>query len=431
MGLTWQEAFILTTTLVLLVQGLFFSSAMLYSWKDPSTLLAVAPPRLVFGKPRRKFSLLVPARFEEGVIKQTILACSRINYPKDQYEVIVITRNDDPATKEKVVEAMRECKDCDVRLLTCDELPINKSKSLNAGLFEAKYPLVGVFDAEDEPHPDLLTAIDTFLDQNPGTDVVQSGVQLVNVASTWFSAIACLEYYFWFKSVLPLFSFLGSTPLGGNTVFFKKYALLRVGGWDEYCLTEDAEIGMRLAAAGFRIRMIYDGALATLEETPPSSDSFVRQRTRWIQGYLQTAAKGYWAKQKSPAKRWLSLYLLLQPAVHEILAIAFVVGPAASLFMRAPLILTYAAFLPLFFLALQMGSMIIGLAHLKRNHRLNFPRRLYLQLVASYFPYQFLITFSFVRAVKRILTAQTGWEKTVHYDLHRQFLFGVNVAAGI
>ena len=89
-------------------------------------------------------------------------------------------------------------------------------------------------------------------------DVVQSGVQLINFRSRWFSALNVLEYFFWFKSVLHLFGRMGTILLGGNTVFFKREWLNRIGGWDADCLTEDADAGLRLSVAGAKIKIIYD-----------------------------------------------------------------------------------------------------------------------------------------------------------------------------
>lgn len=419
-GLSWQEALVLGITIILTIQGLFFTITMLYSWREPQGLLRVTPPRLIFGRPRRKFSLLIPARFEEKVLGETLAACAAINYPSDQFEVIAICRTDDQGTISIVIDAIKNLKHLNLRLVTYDGFPINKPKYLNVGIKETQFPFVGVFDAEDQPHPDLLRAIDTFLDYNPKTDVVQSGIQLVNIQSSWFSALACLEYYFWFKSVLPMFSFLGSTPLGGNTVFFKKYALDKVGGWDESCLTEDADIGIRLAAAGFQTRMIYDGALATLEETPPTAEAFIRQRTRWIQGYLQTLKKGFWIEQESPIKILLSLYLLLQPVMHEILAFLFILGPVMTIFLHVPLMITIFSFFPLYFLAIQLGAGQVGLYHLQKNHHLRFSWTIYPKLLIFYYPYQFLISLAFLRAVKRLLASEFGWEKTVHLNLHRE-----------
>ena len=119
-----------------------------------------------------------------------------------------------------------------------------------------------------------------------GVGVVQSGVQLMNFNDHWFGIHNCLEYFFWFKSRLHFYAQVGMIPLGGNTVFVRRELLERVKGWDEHCLTEDADIGLRLSVLGERIRVVYDSQHVTREETPDSVASFIRQRTRWQQGFL-------------------------------------------------------------------------------------------------------------------------------------------------
>lgn len=423
---SWSVIFVFTTTLILFLQGIFFTIAMFYTWKDPQTPARVSPPHKKMN-PKNSFSLIIPVRHEEKVIKHTLEAFSRIKYPQNFFEVLVVARIDDTGTIEKVNEVLNKIKNENFKLITFDGYPINKPKALNIALKKARGNFVAIFDAEDEPNPELLAVVDTFLQKNPQTAVVQGGVQLINVNSRWFSPIACLEYYFWFKSVLPLFSFLGSTPLGGNTVFFLKEALKRIGGWDEKCLTEDAEIGLRITAAGYKTSMIYDESLATLEETPPDTTSFVKQRTRWIQGYLQTISRGYWARQKSFRKELISFYLLVQPVIHQLLILLLVLGPILSVFMEVPLILSLISFIPLYFLALQWGALLIGLAHLRKNYQIKFSPFLYLKLLICYFPYQFVIGYSFLRAVKRTLAKEVAWEKTLHTNQHRDLIFNLNV----
>jgi cellulose synthase/poly-beta-1,6-N-acetylglucosamine synthase-like glycosyltransferase len=150
----------------------------------------------------------------------------------------------------------------------------------------AKGDIVTIFDAEDEPHPDILQVINTtFL--NEAVDVVQSGVQLMNHNSKWFCFLNVLEYFFWFKSSLHFFARCGMTPLGGNTVFVRRPLMQQLGGWDHTTLTEDADLGIRLCIAKARVRILYDDEFVTKEETPHTIEQFIKQRTRWNQGFIQ------------------------------------------------------------------------------------------------------------------------------------------------
>ena len=125
--------------------------------------------------------------------------------------------------------------------------------------------MVTIFDAEDDIHPEIFNVINTVL-LNEEVSVVQGGVQLMNYQSKWYSVLNVLEYFFWFKSRLHYHARLGMTPLGGNTVFFTRDVLQRVGGWDEQDLTEDADIGIRISLLGEQMRVIYDDRYVTREE---------------------------------------------------------------------------------------------------------------------------------------------------------------------
>src|SRR5207244_6933712 len=122
-----------------------------------------------------------------------------------------------------------------------------------------------IFDAEDEPHPDILNIINTSM-LNEDIDAVQSGVQLMNHNTKWFCFLNVLEYFFWFKSSMHFFARIGMTPPGGNTVFVRRELLEQLGGWDVNCLTEDAELCIRLCLAQACLRLFYDDEYVTREE---------------------------------------------------------------------------------------------------------------------------------------------------------------------
>ncbi len=418
------EIFVLLTTLILFIQGSFLVVASLYTWRRPETVTEVKPSRLVYGQSKTKFSLIIPARHEENIIKETLLAYNQIDYPRELLEVFVVVRVDDSKTTAKIKEALKEI-NYNLQLIAFDDLPINKPKGLNEGLKGARGDFVGIFDAEDRPHPEILKTIDFFLEENPGTDVVQGGVQLINLKDNWFTPLSCLEYYYWFKSVIPLLSKLTAVPLGGNTIFIKRSALEKLKGWDETILTEDADLGIRLSSLNYKIGTIYSEELATLEETPKTITSFIQQRTRWVQGFLQTIAKGWWRKQKDYKKQVLTFYLLSQPIIHSLLTFLFLLGPLFSFFVRVPVWLSLISYLPLYFLFLHWGLILIGLWHLKCDYQIKVTPSLCLKAILFYFPYQTLVLLAFLRAVTRMLLGNFSWEKTAHYEIDHFALAGL------
>ena len=313
--LSWAEL-LLNGVLVILSLGLFTVSSttlwwMLHAWRSPDALAATGFRRRAAGAPR-SFSLLLPARHEQDVLGDTIDALARLDHP--EYEVIVIIGHDDPET-EFVARQSAQRHPGIVKVVMDHNVPKNKPKALNTALPECRGDIVGVFDAEDEVHPGLLRLVEARFEES-GADVVQAGVQLMNVQTSWWSLRNCLEYYFWFRSRLHFHAEKRFIPLGGNTVFIRTELLREVHGWDPDCLAEDCEIGVRLSTRGAVVAVAYDPQAVTREETPGSIRALVKQRTRWDQGFLQVLRKGEWRKLPSRRQRWLARYTLAMPMLQ-------------------------------------------------------------------------------------------------------------------
>lgn len=410
---------ILIISTLFLFQGAITVLAMLYTWENEERLKNISPPIPQFEKPKHSFSLIIPARHEKKVIGDTLRAMSRLDYPQRLLEVLVVVRQDDGGTIREVSQALTKINRSNFHLIVFDGEPINKPHSLNIGLYHAQHEVIGVFDAEDEPHPQILRFVDLKLSQDK-IDVVQAGVQLINLDTAWFSPLNCLEYYFWYKSVLPFFSHLGATPVGGNSVFFKKAALVNVLGWDENCLTEDADIGVRLSLSGYRMGTIYQERLATLEETPPDLESFVRQRSRWDQGYLQIALKGDLFRFPGLKQQFLMLYLFLQPMIHLLALISLILLPYSAMRLKVPAGLAMFSFVPGYVLLLQLGIFVVGLFEMGEKYNLKILPRHVGNVVLGFFSYQLVLGYSFLRAVGRLILGFSRWEKTVHLNAHRE-----------
>jgi cellulose synthase/poly-beta-1,6-N-acetylglucosamine synthase-like glycosyltransferase len=284
-----------TFSVVLSAQSAYTLYMMIYTWEQPEAeRLARAPER--FAPPRLSFTVMLPARHEEDVIQQTIENVARANYPPELLQVFVICRTDDQGTIDEALIKMEQLQDEGldiVDVVAFDDTPINKPHGMNHALQFADRDVVTIFDAEDDVHPEIFNIVNTVM-VSEGVKVVQAGVQLMNYQSRWYSTLNVLEYFFWFKSRLHYHAKFGSIPLGGNTVFFGRDVLLRLGGWDETNLTEDADMGLRISQMGERVRVIYDDRYVTREETPPTLTHFIKQRTRWSQGFMQTLGKGTW-----------------------------------------------------------------------------------------------------------------------------------------
>src|SRR5256884_6329158 len=240
--ITTLETVYLVITILMTFQAIFNIRLRLFIWEKPEQAWQNSAPT-IYREPHYSFTIMLPARHEEDVYRDTIQKVYDLNYPKHLIQILAICREDDPGTIREARAKINELRDPNVQLIIFNDKPINKPHGLNLGLQVAKGDIVTIFDAEDEPHPDILNIINTtYLNEN--VDVVQSGVQLMNYNTKWFCFLNVLEYFFWFKSSLHFFARIGMTPLGGNTVFVRRELMEQLGGWDESCLTEDADLGI-------------------------------------------------------------------------------------------------------------------------------------------------------------------------------------------
>jgi hypothetical protein len=295
-------------------------------------------------------------------------------------------------------------------------MPKSKPRALNAALPFCRGEIVGVFDAEDDVDPRLIERVDQCF-QESGADVVQAGVQLVNIRSSWFAVRNALEYYFWFRSRLHFHAHAGFIPLGGNTVFVRTTLLRAVDGWDDECLAEDCELGVRLSSLGAKTVVFYEPELATREETPANLGAFVRQRTRWSQGYLQTLSKNYW-RELPLRRRALGLYTLAMPYVMAVVWVLLPLAIVTALLLRVPVVVSLISFLPAIPMLAVLGIELAGLGEMCRSFDLKARLRDYVRLVVSLPFYQCVLSFASSRAVLREARGVRGWEKTAHFGLH-------------
>jgi cellulose synthase/poly-beta-1,6-N-acetylglucosamine synthase-like glycosyltransferase len=418
--MTGFETTLVVISLLLLAQVSFSSYLMLYTWADARREGEFGAPK-EFAPPEKSFTVLLPARHEEEVIQHTIEGVLRANYPIELMEIVVICRIDDHGTitkvQEKIVELVARGV-TNVRLIIFQDMPINKPHGLNIGFHHTKNEVVTIFDSEDEVHPDVFNIVNTVM-LREGVNVVQAGVQLMNFDSKWFSALNVLEYFFWFKSRLHYHAEVGIIPLGGNTIFFTRDVVNRIGGWDEQCLTEDADIGIRLSQMGERIRVVYEDQYVTKEETPPTVSQFIKQRTRWNQGFLQVLQGGTYWQLPNLYQRFLAIYSLSSPILQAFTTLYIPVSIYTAFFVQMPPLVAIILWLPFYMLIGQYVLNWVGLCEFVTAHSLKMPRLMWLRLLLAFYPFQLLLGVSALRAVYRHFKGTNNWEKTKHVNAHR------------
>jgi cellulose synthase/poly-beta-1,6-N-acetylglucosamine synthase-like glycosyltransferase len=407
-------------SLVLTVQSAHAFYLMIYTWDQPEAdAFARVPERRAV--PRLTFTAIVPARHEEEVIQATINRVASTDYPSELVQVIVVCAADDVGTIERAEHAMSRLRargQDNVEMVVFDDGPVNKPHGLNAALKHARHDVVSIFDAEDEIQPEIFDIVNTIM-VTERVNVVQAGVQLMNFDSNWYSTFNVLEYFFWFRSRLHYHARHGAIPLGGNTVFFTRTLLQRIGGWDEANLTEDADIGLRVSALGERVRVVYDDRYVTKEETPPTLRDFIRQRTRWSQGFMQTLRKGTWRELPSRRQRRLAWYTLAFPYGQAILGLYLPVAVLTAFVLRAPVPVALLSWLPVLLLFAHFVMSVVGLYEFTSAHGLKAAPSTVVRMAFTWFPYQLVLSYAAARALWRQLRGVGNWEKTAHVGAHR------------
>ncbi|WP_253907891.1 glycosyltransferase [Arthrobacter sp. H20] len=387
---------------------------MLHAWRSRDSL-----QRTGFAKIPRpaaySFSLLVPGRHEEEVMGQTLDKLAEQDHP--DFEIIAIVGHDDPGT-EAVARAAAARHPELIKVVVDDSVPKNKPKALNLALKTARGSVVGVFDAEDDVHPRLLSLVDSRFTET-SADVVQGGVQLMNFDTTWWSLRNVLEYYFWFRSRLHFHANAKFIPLGGNTVFIKRTWLDWSNGWDAECLAEDCEVGVRLSSQGATVAVAYSPEVVTREETPGTLKSLFKQRTRWNQGFLQVLGKGEWRKLPSARQRLFARYILAMPFLQAATGLLIPVSIVLILTAKVPVGVALITFLPLGPTIVTLAAEAAGLHEFGKLYGRKVRMRDYVRLVLGTFPYQVFLAAAAVRAVWRQIRGENSWEKTEHTGAHR------------
>ncbi|MEU5979868.1 glycosyltransferase [Streptomyces sp. NPDC047315] len=407
------SVFVVAVSMALFCMAVFTLWWQMHAWRTPEILAATSFDR-PDGDVGLSFSLLLPARHEQAVLEHTIERLLESSH--SNYEIIVIVGHDDPETTA-VAERAALRDPLRVRVITDIHEKKNKPKALNTALPHCRGDVVGVFDAEDQVHPELLAHVDHAF-TTTGADVVQGGVQLINFHSSWYSLRNCLEYFFWFRSRLHLHAEKGFIPLGGNTVFVRTRVLRDAGGWDPDCLAEDCDLGVRLSSVGRKVVVAYDSDMVTREETPDTLLSLLKQRTRWNQGFLQVYRKKDWRQLPGRRQRLLARYTLMTPFLQAFSGVVIPLNVAVALLLDVSVGATMVTFLPAVAAVVTFVFEIVGLHDFGKQYGLRVRFVHYLKLIAGGPFYQVLLAGAALRAVWREQRGRNEWELTSHVGAH-------------
>ena len=273
------------------------------------------------------YTILVPLYKESEILPALVAGLSRLDYPLEKLDVKLLLEEDDVETI-RVARASNLPSFFDITIVPHGE-PKGKPKACNYGLLHARGKYVVIFDAEDIPEPDQLKKVIVAFERSPDHVVcVQAKLNYFNAEQNALTKWFTTEYSTWFDLFLPGLDAAGAPiPLGGTSNHFKLDALRHVGGWDPFNVTEDADLGLRIFKLG-GATVVVDST--TYEEANSVVDNWIRQRSRWVKGYIQT----YLVHMRNP----VLLFRQLGPA--GFLSFQLVIGGTFFGFLLNPVLWT-------------------------------------------------------------------------------------------
>jgi cellulose synthase/poly-beta-1,6-N-acetylglucosamine synthase-like glycosyltransferase len=387
------------------------------------------------------YGVLLPVHREANMLRRLVARVSQLHYPRERLHVYLLIEQDDEETLAAAAAiGLRVHGDGQpaqgplshvVVVVVPPGGPKTKPNAMNVA-----FPIVvtdgcryvTIYDAEDRPDPDqLLMSVATFRLARRDVVCLQAELVFWNDDTNWVSALYWAGYKVHFRHFLPGLARLGlPVPLGGTSNHFKVNALLEValpGGlvWDPHNLTEDADLGARLAAAGYRVDLL---ASETLEEAPVSSRVVDKQQRRWKGGYLQTALVHSRRPFRSAARmgvhRWLAFLLmtfgtpltfLLNPLFLALAVVYFATGSELIVaLLPAPVYYTATALLLIGNFGIMLQLVQTTLVEASRTKG-SFGLLKYMAMAQVMWLW---MSFSTYVAVFEMLTGKRGWHKTPH-----------------
>ncbi|MGO4916452.1 glycosyltransferase [Pseudogemmobacter sp. W21_MBD1_M6] len=365
-------------------------------------------------------SIMVPLFKETNIAGRLVKRLQKLNYPREILDICLVTEADDTQTRETLARTHLPPW---IRTIAVPRGTLKtKPRALNYALDFCRGSIIGVYDAEDAPDPEQIhKVVRRFHQRGPDVACLQGVLDFYNVRTNWLSRCFAIEYASWFRIVLPGLQKMGfAIPLGGTTLFFRRDALERLGGWDAHNVTEDADLGIRLARYGYRAELIDT---VTEEEANCRAWPWVKQRSRWLKGYGMT----WGVHMRSPRRlladlgwwKFIGVQLLFLATLSQ-----FVLAPLLWSFWLIPLGLPHPfsggethgllMALGLLFFCTECVNIAVGiLAVRETKHRHLYP---WIPLLYVYFHMGALASY---KGIYELVTKPFYWDKTTH-GLHDQ-----------
>ncbi len=362
------------------------------------------------------YSIVVPVYKEPEVIGILIDSLKKLDYPQNRLDIILLLEDDDSATLES---ARARKPPGNWRFLVIPpSLPKTKPKACNYGLFFSRGKYLVIYDAEDIPEPDQLKkAVAAFKKGGDSYVCFQAALNYFNRDENFLTRMFTLEYSYWFDYILPGLDRLKlPIPLGGTSNHFDTSKLLRLGGWDPFNTTEDADLGIRAYTEGWKVGVINT---TTFEEANAHLGNWLRQRSRWIKGYMQTwlvySRHPFRLYRSIGLKSWLAFNFFIGGSVLMSLINPITWGIFGFWLVTSTKLLD--ALFPPVVLYLSLANLLFGnFLGIYLNMTAVFKRRYHALFLYAYLNpvYWMLHSIAAYKALWQLFTKPFYWEKTQH-----------------
>lgn len=362
------------------------------------------------------YTIQLPVYKESEVVRSLVRRLTSLDYPRHLLDIKLLIEEDD----EMTLNALR---DLDIPaifepLIVPHHMPKTKPKACNYGLYYTSAEYLTIYDAEDIPDSDQLKKAVALFNKLPEDHVIiQCSLNYFNRSENFLTRMFTMEYSTWFDYMLPgLDKVKVPIPLGGTSNHFKYKILMELGGWDPFNVTEDADMGIRTYARGYKVGVLDS---TTFEEANKAPGNWIRQRSRWIKGYMQT----WLVHMRHPVE------LIRTIGWKGFMGFQLFIGGTFMTFLLYPILLflfmiylvfqpeVYHQFFPEYILGIALVNLLLGNALIIYITMMSVYKRKYFELIPYALLNPFYWLFHSVAAYKglwQLITKPFYWEKTTH-----------------
>ena len=362
------------------------------------------------------YTILLPVYKEDKLIKKLIWNLQSLDYPREKLDIKLLIEEDD----DKTLNAVRNLDFPAIFevVVVPFHMPKTKPKACNYGLHFAHGKYLTIYDAEDIPDTDQLKKVVAMFNKLPSNYIcIQSALNYFNRNENFLTRMFTLEYSYWFDYMLPGLDTLDiPIPLGGTSNHFKLDNLVELGAWDPFNVTEDADLGVRAYAKGYKVAIVNS---TTFEEANNEPINWIRQRSRWIKGYMQT----YLVHMRNPIELWRKV------GWKGFLGFNFFIGATPLTFLVYPFLLaificylvfdlsTIRTLFPDWVLFMSIFNLMVGnILMIYINMMAVFKRRFYELILFSIANpvYWLMHSIAAFKGLYQLIVKPFYWEKTEH-----------------